>query len=144
MKKISIVLLLCSFLFACNSTKKNSSANPVYDMVYTYSDGNANKFIVSSASFEYIPVTPAESSSGTYSGGTPVINKPNTALFQKAADMMQAAQLATSDHADQRQKGTGQVEIRDGDKISTFYLKMGSASQQQIEAALAELKTSGS
>src|SRR5688572_19356768 len=144
MKKISIACLICSVLFACNSTKKNSSANPAYNMVYTYSDGNANKYVISSTSFEYIPVTPAESSSGTYSGGSPVKNKPKTDLFQKAADMIQAAQMATADHADQRQKGTGQVEIRDGDKTSTFYLKMGSSSQQQIEAALAELKSSGS
>ncbi len=143
MKKISFVyLLFFLFITACNSGKKNNSSadNSSASKSYSYSDGNGNSYSISKNSFEYIPVKPEESSTGTYSGGAPVKNTPSSVNFQKLASLIQSASEAKSEHTEQRGKGTARIETRDGTATTSFVLQMGSTWIQQIEAVLTEMK----
>lgn len=52
-------------------TAFNMNQSPIFE----YADGNANRYILTNNALEYIPVKPEDSSSGVYSGGTPILIK---------------------------------------------------------------------
>jgi hypothetical protein len=142
MKVISFVLMITALLTnGCGNSKKTQvSSNPLYEKSFVYVDGNGNRYVISRELFEYIPTIPAQSSSGTYSGGTPVKNVPANNNFQKLADLIQSASEARSDHTEKPEMGTARIEIKDGTATNSFILRMGSSLIQQIEAVLATMK----
>jgi hypothetical protein len=86
----SWLLLLLTFS-GCDVTKKRdkevaATGNAWYLKSYVYSDGNANRYVFSKNGFEYFPVSPAESSTGNYSGGTYIKKLPELNLFYALVD----------------------------------------------------------
>lgn len=117
-----------------------ATGNPWYQKDYVYSDGSANRYVFNKNEFEYFPVSPAQSSSGTYSGGTYINKKPELSLFYAVVDNIKMAYETKTDHTDIRQMGSGLIEISEPGSQSKFMIKMGSKSQQLIEAALKKIK----
>ena len=145
--KTSICCLLFLAFTACDVAKKRNkevaaTGNDWYQKNYTYSDGSANRYVFSKNMFEYFPVSPAESSTGMYSGGSPVKKVPELNLFYALVDTIKLAFETKKDHADSREKGTGLIEIREEGKSSQFMVKFRSSSQQMIEQVLKQLKDS--
>jgi hypothetical protein len=147
--KLSVLALLSSMLFitSCDVAKKGNKQlatndNNWYQKDYVYSDGSANRYVFSKNGFEYFPVSPAESSSGTYSGGTYIKKLPELSLFYALADNIKMAYETKADHTDMRQKGSGLIETQEAGHQTKFMIKMGSKSQLQIEKILKEIKES--
>jgi hypothetical protein len=114
--------------------------NPWHFGSYVYSDGSANRYVFSKDGFEYFPVSPAQSSSGTYSGGTYIKKLPELSLYYKLVDNIKLAFETKSDHSNSRQKGSSLIDIIENGNQVKFMLKMGSGSQQMIEKVLKEIK----
>ncbi len=145
--KLNILSWLLSIILltSCDVTKKRNkqvatTGNNWYQKDYVYSDGSANRYVFNKNGFEYFPVSPAESSSGTYSGGTYIKKLPELSLFYALADNIKMAYETKADHIDMRQKGSGLIEISEAGNQTKFMIKMGSTSQLQIEKILKEIK----
>lgn len=146
-KKFLYLLLAPFIMAACDVSKKRNSevaatGNAWYEKNYRYADGNANQYVFSKNSFEYFPVKAAQSSSGTYNGGTYIKKLPELKSFFALADLVKAAYETKSDHITKREMGSGAIEIWEGGNKMDFIVKPGSVSQQKIEAVLKELKES--
>ncbi len=91
------------------------------------------------ARFVYDPVTPSESSSGTYSGGRPNEGSldPNQieALFVRLCGL----EANTAAHTSKRQMGTGMFHIREGDSQRRFILRNGS-DRRAFDAFVAQFR----
>ncbi len=140
-------LLSIILITGCDVTKKrdkevSATGNTWYQKDYVYSDGSANRYVFSKNGFEYFPVSPAESSSGTYSGGNYIKKLPELTLFYALVDNIKIAFETKADHTDLRQKGSGLIEIKEDGNPTQFMIKMGSRSQQLIEEVLTQLKVS--
>lgn len=92
-----------------------------------YSDGSGNglSFVAaaeSPARFEFDPVQPQFSSSGTYSGGTPgsgeLPPEDATRLWAAVSELEAATEL----HVTQRMKGTGQLHVVDASGERRFII----------------------
>ncbi len=77
----------------------------------TYNDGSANSYIITLSNFRYNPVTPTESSSGTYSGGEPKDFDIDQNIFNEI--FILAESIATNEDIkiETRQMGTGFINI---------------------------------
>ena len=146
MKRVILFLLISGVFFSgCDVTKKRNkevaaTGNTWYLKNYSYSDGSANRYVFSKDGFEYFPVSPAQSSTGTYSGGTYIKKLPELPLFYRLVDNIKIAFETKADHTDTRQKGSSLIEFTENGKQVKFMLKMGSGSQQMIEKVLKEIK----
>ena len=145
--KLNVLALLSSMLFitSCDVTKKRNkqvaaTGNSWYQKEYVYADGSANRYVFSKNGFEYFPISPAESSSGTYSGGTYIKKLPELNLFYAVVDNIKMAYESKADHTDARQMGSGLIEISEAGAQQKFMIKMGSKSQQLIEKVLKKIK----
>jgi hypothetical protein len=82
-----------------------------------YADGSANRYRIWSdgdgASFEYDPVTPAESSTGMYSGGDPRAGKVDATTLASIWQQVRDLEANTAQHTAERGKGTGAFTITD-------------------------------
>lgn len=97
--------------------------------IFEYADGNANRYILTNNQLEYIPVKPEESSSGIYSGGTPISI---TITQEKRHQIQEAIQLLIDNpklHLPNRVKMSGllrnrtenvSVIIKPGPELSTL------------------------
>lgn len=106
----------------------------------TFSDGSGNKYSAASTLLFYDPVTPAQSSSGLYSGGSPaacVLKPEDHALLER---LFAAAIQAKEEHTDARVKGSFQVAK---DQASVL-LKPGSKRGLELEKALKNLLANNS
>jgi hypothetical protein len=72
---------------------------------YEITDGNANLFRLSPERIEYLPVTPALSSSGVYSGGEPRVRIIKTEAFKRLSDLLDRA----TSRGEPTNKGTVQI-----------------------------------
>jgi hypothetical protein len=106
---------------------------------YQYSDGNANIYIITPDTLEYIPVTPQESSSGFYQGGDPKKVALTSQAFQTLAALFEAAKNNSEIHIAERKKGSGMITTLSGSEKHSIILKPGSVELGKIEAALKEL-----
>ncbi|MBC7875032.1 MAG: hypothetical protein H7Y01_13600, partial [Ferruginibacter sp.] len=117
--KATLFFLFSALLLtSCDVTKKRNkevaaTGNAWYLKNYTYSDGNANRYVISKNGFEYFPVSPAESSTSNYSGGSYLKKLPELSLFYALVDNIKIAFETTADHTGTREKGTGLVEIHE-------------------------------
>ncbi len=111
-------------------------------LLYTYIDGNGNKYELYDGELKYIPVTPAKSSSGTYSGGTPknvVCSKIET---QDLSNAFAACIAASAEQSKTNPMGTATIKYNDGTNNLTIYMKSTSATKITLEKALVAKKNS--
>lgn len=95
----------------------------------TYHDGSGNDFQFDGArggtSYAYSPVTPEQSSSGTYSGGAPasgtLADEQVVALWKHVLEL----EAATAEHTKERGMGTGAFVIVTPTSARTFLVKRG-------------------
>jgi hypothetical protein len=98
-----------------------------------YADGAANAYRFSQSeaggavSFEYVPVTPAQSSTGTYSGGEPrsaelSADDPRIAALWRRVEALEAD---TASHGPDRNKGTGAFSIKTPAGERAFIVEQG-------------------
>ncbi|HTE51413.1 MAG TPA: hypothetical protein VK698_11255 [Kofleriaceae bacterium] len=100
-----------------------------------YADGAANVYRFSQSlaggavSFEYVPVTPEQSSTGTYSGGEPrkavlAADDPRIAELWRRVEALEAD---TGSHGPDRNKGTGAFSIDTPAGKRAFIVEQGPA-----------------
>jgi hypothetical protein len=100
-----------------------------------YGDRAANVYHFSQAkaggevSFEYVPVTPEMSSTGSYSGGEPhkavlAANDPRIAELWRRVERLEAD---TASHGPDRNKGTGAFNIKTPSGARSFIVEQGTA-----------------
>src|SRR5688572_2685145 len=99
------LILLLLINFSCMKT----------DHRYVYADGSANRYIITPDSLEYDPVTPAESSTGTYSGGDPKIVSISAEQFESISQLFDEAIAHKAAHIQDRIKTSGAISILKGD-----------------------------
>lgn len=111
-----------------------------------YADGSANQYRVvcadgSDAEITYTPVTPRQSSSGSYSGGTPWQARLAAGDGRLAALLGQVTALErdVALHADARSKGSGAFTLTTGVGTRSFLVAPGAA-LRALDAALAALR----
>jgi hypothetical protein len=120
-KYVKMKISIHDGLWDTNNPEHQSRIGPyvIYDSIVEidepikiiYNDGNANAYIINTNNFKYNPVTPIESSSGTYSGDEPkdfeIINSQFNEIF------IHAEQIVTNDKIkiDTRHMGTGFIKI---------------------------------
>jgi hypothetical protein len=106
--------------------------------IYRYYDGSANGYLVSKDSLTYDPVTPKESSTGTYSGGEPKSIVITAREFGTLAELFEKAIDHKESHQQDREKMTGLV-IRDVEGAMTrVVLKRDAKVKHDLEMKLRE------
>jgi len=95
-----------------------------------YRDGSANSYTIcvngERATFEYVPVTPAQSSTGHYSGGDPRSGQLDAAQIAALWQHVTALEANTALHVTDRGKGTGLFAITDANGERSFIIARGS------------------
>lgn len=98
----------------------------------SFSDGSGNRYTVtgagagSEARLVYSPVTPEESSSGTYSGGVPADVQIPPEKTSELWRRVRALESDTANHAQGRSMGSGSFHIETSAGESRFLVSMGS------------------
>ncbi len=120
---------------------------PHAEWILNFADGSGNRYTITSdaadanAHLVYEPITPEQSSSGTYSGGSPVdrqISAKNTSeLWRRVA----ALQNDSSQHSETRSMGTGTFRTQNAEGEARFLIRMG-ATLSDFTAFLTSLRTS--
>ena len=105
-------------------------------VTYSYSDGSNNTLYIENNILEYRPVTPAESSSGTYSGGIAVRIQLSAQDMEQIKEAFEDALADTAAHQENRAMMTGLVKIEGNGKIRTCILRQDSPSKNRIEKLL--------
>ena len=77
---------------------------------FGYTDGNGNRYIITSGVLQYIPVTPEESSSGAYSGGEAKVITLHEVQFQAIRKVLQDAIDDQSIHIGKRIMGSAVIQ----------------------------------
>lgn len=103
---------------------------------YVYADGSANRYIITPISIEYDPVTPEESSTGTYSGGDPKTVSISPEQFELIGQLFDKAVANKSVHIEDRMKTSGAISIVRGDKTTGVILAPGCKEKEEIERTL--------
>jgi hypothetical protein len=110
-----------------------------------YHDGNANGFRFwqqrpgDDVRFEYSPVQPANSSSGTYSGGEPRSGTVELAVADALWNLVERLEADRSLHASARAMGTGAVRITTPAGDRAFLLERGPG-LDELEAFVARFR----
>lgn len=109
------------------------------DHRYTYADGSANRYIITSDSLEFDPVTPAESSTGTYSGGDPKTVSISAEQFESIGHVFDKAVANKTVHIQDRMKTSGAISIMKGNNHTQVILAPGCAEKEAIESLLKQI-----
>jgi hypothetical protein len=134
-----MIVISCNPMWTNRTSDMNNSKN-WYKNVYSYADGSGNVYEFNKNSLEYFPVTPEQSSTGHYSGGDYIKLKPRPGDVEKLIDLIRTAKADTADHVQNRDKGTGQISIKNKNGIQSFILYMQSPHKKSIEEALIKIK----
>ncbi|MEN8120279.1 MAG: hypothetical protein ABFS35_08030 [Bacteroidota bacterium] len=139
MKKQSL-LLLATIVFTINSiAQETNSLKNINNMVFEYSDGNGNLYIVTQDSIFFQPVSKQMSSSGLYDGGEPSKNKITQKDFKKVYLEFESIFKNDIIQIPNRIKTSGLLIIREvGTKKKVFIIKK-SDEQRNLESMLKEL-----
>lgn len=129
----SIFVLFFSILLVINF----SCMKP--DHRYQYSDGSANRYIITPNTLEYDPITPAESSTGTYSGGDPKTVSISVRQFEAIGQLFDKALGNKAVHIQDRMKTSGAISIVKGGTHSTAILAPECAEKEAIETLLKKI-----
>ncbi|MBL7872426.1 MAG: hypothetical protein JNM78_12490 [Cyclobacteriaceae bacterium] len=106
---------------------------------YEYSDGSANRYVITETTLEYIPVKPEESSTGMYSGGEPKLVSITNDQYKTVASLFETAFENTSAHMTERPKMSGLIVSITGSTSHQAILKPDSVEKKNIEEALKKL-----
>jgi hypothetical protein len=91
-----------------------------------YRDGSANAYsFADSGAFRYRPITPAESSTGTYSGGDPREGLLDEATLGAFWQRVRELEASTALHTPDRGKGTGAFAITEDGATRSFIVTRG-------------------
>lgn len=97
----------------------------------SYSDGSANRYVFNAdgdgAHFEYKPVRPEQSSTGTYSGGAPRSGRLAAAQLARLREMVTNLEADLSLRVTDRGKGTGWFSVVDAQGTRDFIIARGPA-----------------
>jgi hypothetical protein len=108
-----------------------SSAVPAGPWSISYSDGSGNTYEVASdvggATFSYDPMTPAESSSGTYSGGEPRSGRLDAATIEQLWTRVRALEAEAAREATERAMTTGAFSVSEGGLAERSFVVQPSA-----------------
>jgi hypothetical protein len=129
MKKLIFILITLPFLVQCKTQQKNTVMSS-----YEYVDGNGNLYAISTTSIVYDPVTPEESSTGTYSGGEPYIASLEQKQFDQIEAVFKKVISQTSDQTSNRSMGSGTLVLLPAK--TTYIFSMNSASKKEIEEVI--------
>ncbi len=108
-------------------------------------DGSGNRNVITRtaqskiATWTYTPMTPENSSSGTYSGGTAArgaLSAPDAAILWAT---VRALQADTDQHSARREMGTTEIKERSTESQRTVLLRRGAATA--LHRLLSELRT---
>lgn len=128
-KSYFLIIVLGLMMIQCKTTKKNNAM-----VSYEYVDGNGNVYAISSNTIVYDPITPEESSTGTYSGGEPYTVSIELQHFQAIQQAINNGIARTEDQTSQRNKGNGTLVILPSK--TTYIFIMNSISKKEIEEAI--------
>lgn len=103
---------------------------------YVYADGSANKYTITANTLEYDPVTPEESSTGTYSGGDPKTVSISAEQFESIGQLFDKAVANKAVQIEDRIKTSGAISIVRGDSRTQVVLAPGCAEKAAIESLL--------
>ncbi len=149
-RRLGLIVLMLTIL-GCKKRQTRASDPPVDTSSPTsawsmnYSDGSGNAFFFSQAAgdseakFVYNPVTPKESSSGTYSGGSPRKGAMTPAQVSELKRWVQQLKDDSANHAEQRAMGTGAIHRTTSDGEDDFIVKRSPA-LKDFEAFLAAFR----
>ncbi|MBR58308.1 MAG: hypothetical protein CMH54_09835 [Myxococcales bacterium] len=149
-RHLGLIVLMFAIL-ACTKRQTRASdppvdtASPASAWSISYSDGSGNGFFFSQAadqdqaSFAYNPVTPRESSSGTYSGGSPRKGTMTSAQVTELKRWVQTLKDDSANHAAQRGMGTGAIRLTTNDVEEDFIVQR-SQPLKDFEAFLAAFR----
>lgn len=107
------------------------SSMPVAPWSIIFADGSGNSFhflqpsAEATAEYEYTPVTPEESSSGTYDGGMASRGELTAEQVQQIWSQVEAMGAATATHVDHRMKGTGAFVVTQHGTKREFVISSG-------------------
>jgi hypothetical protein len=108
----------------------------------TYHDGSGNRYRFwrdDDARFEYEPVTPEMSSSGTYSGGEPRAGELTVEQTRELWRRIKSLRAATALHTETRAMGTGAFVVVTDDGTDRFLIR-GGAELREFDAAVAAFR----
>lgn len=132
--------IVCSFS-SLKATLPMEGNNKFAPKKYVYIDGNNNRYAVvqvaEGGTVDYLPITEAESSSGTYNGGEPwkiTISKDDFALL---TDLLNKSTKDLAQLSEERNMGCGTIVLP---KNKTFFLRMDAANKTAIETRFKALK----
>lgn len=122
------------------------------DLSYIYADGSGNRYILRQAEasqresidadrrieLAYEPVTPAQSSSGVYSGGTPWTVTLSDEQSAGLARLFEDALHEESAHQENRAMGTGEVSRKTATNTTRRILASNAAIKARLEDELAK------
>lgn len=129
--------IVCALL--CLITLLSTACMNITTDQYEYADGSANLYRITSDSVQYIPVTPAESSTGFYSGGEPAKVSITSEQFQSLKQQLDNAIAETTWHTPDRAKGTALIVRLSPQDTTRVILRQGAKPIASIEAYLKEL-----
>lgn len=132
--KLSLLMTFLSLLSTCEQPEQ---------AVIRYADGNGNLYTIQDLRIDYAPVRAAMSSSGLYDGGQPQSAPVSRAQLRALFQLIDEVQARPGDHAAQREKGTGRLEVSKGETSESLLLTWRSASQQELEERLKALLDGG-
>lgn len=101
---------------------------------YVYSDGNSNSYTLDEKKLVYTPVTPEESSSGTYSGGKAKKAGITKDTFKHVAALLDKAMSEKEQQQENREMGTAQiVKFSKSKARKKVILKSNASYKEKIE-----------
>ena len=103
---------------------------------YTFFDGSGNKYIVTEDSLEYIPITPAQSSSLSYSGGQYLKRDLKADEFSSIVELAARAIKNKEIQTEEKAKGNPAIVFQQ----KTFILKMNAELTNQLLNLLKKIK----
>jgi len=109
------------------------------DRRYEYADGSANRYIIMPDRLEYDPVTPAESSTGTYSGGDPKSVSISAEQFEAIGQLFSKALDNKAVHIKDRIKTSGAISMVKGDIHTQVILAPKCVEKEAIESLLKKI-----
>lgn len=126
----------------CDLLDSAKFANLPHNVVYRYHDGANNVWSIGPKKIVYHPVTPAMSSTGTYSGGEPFEKTISETQFSEIEALLNAGVANKTIHENSRLKGSGMIVelLTDALVGGTYFLPMRSEEKEAIETWLGRLK----
>ena len=119
---------------------EKQSADRAWTVDYADHSGNRYRFWQAGgedkARFSYDPITPEQSSSGTYSGGEPREGTLDPAQVESLFEQVRMLEERVESHATMRMKGTGSLRIREGSGAPRRFLIRNGQSRQDFDRFL--------